>query len=285
MRWRRLREKWGRNENDERQANLGICFDGGGVCAFRRHWDVDWEHIKMTKPTWIFNCGIYRSASTTQYQITRDIVENTNNGRGVGYHSRKKLQEYDIPNSERYIVCKAFVFLPSICRLTSGFLDENRIKAVCSIRDPRDVIASMKVRHNRHFPDPFPTRHRITVDLPKWLGDLQQWADLGPKLCYVSRYEDFTVNLKREVRNIAKFLDVELPNDKADEIAERYTAKAIQTRKEERRGKKGREDPYLPNVPDILFGKSGAHEEHLSNAERKWTEEYNRGFMERWGYL
>jgi len=143
----------------------------------------------MTKPTWVFNCGIYRSASTTQYQITRDIVEAVDRGRGIGYHSRKKLQANDVPNDGKYIVCKAFVFLPSVCRMTSGFLDENRLKAVCSIRDPRDVIASMKVRHNRHFADPFPTRHRITVDLPQWLRDLQQWVETVLRSFWVLTYQ------------------------------------------------------------------------------------------------
>lgn len=237
----------------------------------------------MTKPTWVFNCGIYRSASTTQYQITRDIVEAVDRGRGIGYHSRKKLQANDVPNDGKYIVCKAFVFLPSVCRMTSGFLDENRLKAVCSIRDPRDVIASMKVRHNRHFADPFPTRHRITVDLPQWLRDLQQWVDLG-SVCYVSRYEDFTRDLRREVDSIAKFLGVDLPGDKADEIANGYTVSAIQERKD-KRDRNEREDQHLPNIPDILFGKPGAHREQLSNVEVRWIEEYNRGFMERWGYL
>ena len=41
----------------------------------------------MTKPTWVFVAGPYRSGSTTQYQMTRNIVEETGNGLGVGRKS------------------------------------------------------------------------------------------------------------------------------------------------------------------------------------------------------
>jgi len=49
----------------------------------------------MTKPTWIFVAGPYRSGSTTQYEMARDIVEKTNTGIGIGYHNERRLKEFD----------------------------------------------------------------------------------------------------------------------------------------------------------------------------------------------
>ena len=44
---------------------------------------------------WVFVAGIYRSGSTTQYEMVRDIVTQTGNGIGIGYHTENKLTEYD----------------------------------------------------------------------------------------------------------------------------------------------------------------------------------------------
>ena len=59
----------------------------------------------MSKPTWVFVAGAYRTASTTQYQMARDIVEQTENGIGIGYHTERKLKEFDEKESD-LVVCK-----------------------------------------------------------------------------------------------------------------------------------------------------------------------------------
>lgn len=246
------------------------------------------------KPIWVFACGTYRSASTTQYQITRDIVETTGNGVGIGYHQEKKLRDFDVEGQQKghkFIVCKVFMFLPETSPYGAAFLREQRLRAVCTVRDPRDIITSMRERHKRHMEDPnhqkvaFDFDHRVTHDFPQWLGQLTQWIDLGEHITYCSRYEVFTEDLYSEVVHIAAHLGIPLNERLARSIAARYEKDAIMTAKRDARARGKKEDPWLPSVPGILFGQPGSHEFHLSKEERELVEVYNGGFMKRFGYL
>lgn len=168
----------------------------------------------MSNPFWVFVSGTYRTASTTQYCIARDIVEETKSGIGIGYHTEKRLEERDRDTRKGYIVvCKVFKFLPETSRWGKQFLEEGRLKAVCTVRDPRDIIVSMKSRGGARKVDgtkvaSFDFRQTATESFPVWLGQLEQWADLGPKITMVTRYEDFVVNLYKEARRIARHLGI-----------------------------------------------------------------------------
>lgn len=242
----------------------------------------------MSKPTWIFVAGTYRTASTTQYRIVRDIVEETGGGLGIGYHTEKKLVEFDNDSSGDHVVCKVFIYLPETSSHGARFLAENRIKSVVTIRDPRDIITSMRERHRRlmedprHQAQPFDFDHRVTVEFPEWLENLQKWIDNG---AFVSRYEDFTTNILREVNRLSEFLDIPLPNGLARKISFRYTCRAIALHKKKCREEGEREDPWLPSIPATLFGRAGEHVNKLSNRERKLVEKHNQEFMRRWEYL
>lgn len=245
----------------------------------------------MPNPTWIFISGTYRTGSTTQYRITRDIVEETGNGIGLGYHQEKKLVEHDIPQPGKgYVVCKVFIFLPETSAHGAQFLREERLKSICTIRDPRDIITSMRERHKRQMEDPrhqakpFNFHERVCVEFPKWLGDLEKWVDLGD-LNLMSRFEEMTADIPGEVKRIANFLDIELSDELVAEIASRHEKDAIQAYKKKMKERKQREDPWLPSIPGILFGKSGSHKEHLTDEEISFVEECNRDWMERFEYL
>jgi len=249
----------------------------------------------MDKPTWVFSCGMYRTASTTHYEMTRDIVELTGNGVGIGYHQEKKLHEFDAPTTHRYVVCKVFEFLPG------GFRDEHshgevirrerRLKACATIRDPRDIIVSMRERHRRQMEDParqavpFDFKHRAEEEFPAWLSNLHKWIGLGPSTCLLSRYEVWTNNRVEEVRRIADHLEIDLTRDQVRGIAGDYTLKAIVDRKKASRTAKEREDPWLPSIPGPLFGTSGAHKEYLSEKEENMLVRANRVWIRRYGYL
>lgn len=253
----------------------------------------------MTKPTWVFVAGTYRSASTTQYLIARDIVEETHSGMGLGYHTETKLVEHDIARSGRYVVCKVFEYLPDGFRGEPSrgkmFLEQGRLRALCTIRDPRDIIVSMKTRAERQGKvrsvdgqmtrNTWNFRRTATVSFPRWLGQLERWIDLGTDLAYFSRFEDFTQNLFREVKQVAEFLDIKLSKDLAHDIAKRYTIQAQAMRKRQKRKAQEKEDPWLPSIPGVVFGAGGLWRTWLSAPEVKMVEESNKKFMERFGYL
>ena len=186
----------------------------------------------MNKPIWVFVCGTYRTASTTQYRMVRDIVEETKNGIGIGYHTEKKLKQFDNPaecRNARYVVCKVFEYLPDglhgdVNRKTRKpwqpsygmtLHKEGRIRAIMTVRDPRDIITSMRIRTERDGKK-FEFDRTVKEALPIWLNDARKWAfHLGPGLSLVSRFEDFTLDLLGDCHRIAIFLDIPLSAHKA----------------------------------------------------------------------
>jgi hypothetical protein len=250
------------------------------------------------KPTWVFVAGTYRTASTTQYQMTRDIVEQSRNGIGIGYHQEKKLAEHDKPGN-RYVVCKVFEFLPSGFRgrrsLGESFLRAKRMKAVITMRDPRDIIVSMRTRASNlgkkvvmersTNDDVWSFRQTAEVNFPIWLGWLEKWSDLGPSITLVTHYESMIQNLYREVQRISSHLDIQLEPDHAKTIAKAYTKPSMKKKKVEAKKKGEKEDPWLPSVPGVVYGTSGIHKQHLTEEERKIVEDANNSFMEKFGYL
>jgi hypothetical protein len=241
-----------------------------------------------SKPTWVFVAGIYRSASTTQYLITRDVVKDTESGTPTGYHTEGRLEEYDVPGSGRYVVSKVFKFLPQTSELGATFLKEKRLKAVCTVRDPRDIVVSMRTRNEnrgRHTDQTFDFETTVTKSFPVWLGQLEQWIDLGPEITMVTRFEDLIANLLKETRRISEHLDITLPDGHDFEIAKRYSIQAQRERAQEVRAEGKKADPWLPSIPSIVFGTAGMHVSWLSPSERQLVEKTCRGFMKRFGYL
>lgn len=246
----------------------------------------------MTRPTWVFIAGPYRSGSTTQYQITRDIVEKAGQGVGIGYHTENKLKEFDVPDSPHpYIVCKVFEFLPAGFRGDTSHGEiihrQKRIKAVVSVRDPRDILVSMRYRAESQGND-FDFKKVATEEMPIYLANLQKWIDLGLELCYWARFEDFTLNLLALTRSIAAHLAIDLPDEQAKEIAAAYTIRAQKSKKQEfkkNRSPEKREDPWLPSIPEVLFGTSGHSKTWLNGPERAMVYEANKEFFERFGYV
>jgi hypothetical protein len=257
----------------------------------------------MAKPVWVFTAGTYRSGSTTQYRICRDIVERTGNGIGIGYHTEGKLKEHDKPKHP-FVVCKVFDFLPEgfhniheegkhMPSYGSKFFTEGRMKSVVTIRDPRDIIVSMRNREEgRNRPGQkvaWDFETTVRENFPAWLEQLVKWIDLGPDITLVSKFELMTQNLNAEVRRIAQHLDIDLAHDMRGAIAKQYTVPALRRAKRQhqqrRKEDKGaREDPWLPGIPAINFGTSGMHETWLSGPERKLVEGVCEGFMKRFGY-
>ena len=232
------------------------------------------------KPLWVFVSGIYRSGSTTQYEMVRDIVEKMGLGVGIGYHTEEKLKEYD--NSEnQIIVCKVFepLFIgfqekPSYAQ---KFFEEGRVKAFATIRDPRDVITSMKKRaegRTKEDKDAWSFEETAKVNFPVWFKRLDDWLEWG---ALETRYEDMILNLFAECKRIANHLDIVVDDDTLKSIAKNYTVAAIQKRKQQGKGK-------LPSRPGIVFGTSGTNKTWLSGPERRMVENSVDWFIEKYNY-
>ena len=244
------------------------------------------------KPTWVFVAGTYRTASTTQYRLTVDIVETAQRGIGIGYHTENKLEEFDNCDNE-FVVCKVFEPLwlgfqgnPSYGK---KIFEEGRAKAIVTIRDPRDIITSMKKREEGRNkignPNDWDYKEIAMVNLCQWLGNLEKWINLGPELCLVSPFEVMTTNLFEEARRINSFLNMGLDDNTLKEIAQNHTVAAIQKHKEKCKADGEKEDAHLPSIPDIVFGTSGHWRTELSESEIAMLEESNSDFMKKYGYL
>ena len=232
------------------------------------------------KPTWVFVSGIYRSGSTTQYQMTRDIVEQTKNGIGIGYHTEKKLQEYDDSN-HRYIVCKVFKPLfegfNDSDSYAQKFFDDKRVKAIATMRDPRDVMTSMKKRGEGRKVDGKKSAWSFdeTIEnFPVWFSDLDKWYTWG---AMQTKYEDMIVNLYREAKRIAQHLNIEAEDDLLKSIAKEYTIASIQRNGQTNKGN-------LPSIPGIVFGTSGVHKTWLSGPETSRVEDAVGWFIRKYNY-
>lgn len=245
----------------------------------------------MSKPTWIFVSGTYRTGSTTQYEITRTIVEATNNGIGIGYHTEEKLKEYDASGHDM-IVCKVFAPLWEYYYDTHDgmkkkesygkrIFEDNRLRAVATIRDPRDIMASIK-RRNRGKPE-FNFHHVATKELPRWLDDLQKWIDLGT-LTYYSKFEEYTQHLPKETANIAEHLNILLGKNQHHDIGNLFRIDALEERKGEHNKPPEDQKRHLPSVPGIVFGTSGQWRQWLTRPEQKAVEWAAAEFIERFGY-
>ena len=235
----------------------------------------------MNKPTWVFEAGIYRSGSTTHYELCRDIVNETNNGIGIGYHTESRLKEHDSDN-HKFIVCKVFEPLfegfrgePSYAK---KFFEQNRVLAIATMRDPRDVATSMKRRsegrNKKGQEDEWSFEKTVQENFPVWFSNLDKWLEWG---AMPAKYEEFTLNLYREAKQIAEHLNIDASDNLLKTIAKRYTVQNIQKIGQENKG-------ALPSRPGIVFGTSGIHKTWLTAPERKMVEDSVGWFIEKYGY-
>lgn len=240
------------------------------------------------KPTWVFIVGTYRTGSTTQYLLTEAIVERTKSGIGIGYEKESKLVEFDKVENGRYVVAKVFKFLPRTSAQGRKFLEENRLRAIGTVRDPRDIIVSHRERSKDLGNTEWSFQETVKRDFPKWLGQFKRWADLGPDLVLVTRFEDMIVDLKKEVNRIARHLGISVSSDLAYHIAAAFTLTAQMRRKKRFFAKKDpskREHPMLPSIPGWKFGTFGMWKTWLSPVDARLVTKHTAAYMKRWGYL
>lgn len=170
---------------------------------------------------WIFCCGMYRSASTLQFQITTRLVKDTCTGQAIGWIDANRFSEVRdaYADQEGFKVIKVHRCTNSIA---SEFTQGNAL-GIYTFRDIRDVYASyMKQRVK-----PFDYLWREGF-VESCLANYQRWTRLPNVL--VSKYENITTNLAEEVYRIAQHLGLSIEAEQYEAIAADYSVEIQQQR-------------------------------------------------------
>jgi len=156
-----------------------------------------------------------RSGSTVQYQITKDIVETSGKGYGLGWvevHDFAEVYASHLDEEQRLVV-KTHAFTPKIGELIAS--GEGR--AIYVHRDIRDVTVSLMHKRKKSF-------WYILLATPfieMVLENHKNWTSQPGIL--ISKYEEMVSDLKQEVLRIARYLEIPLKETEAEQIASKYT--------------------------------------------------------------
>jgi hypothetical protein len=170
---------------------------------------------------WVFCCGMYRSASTLQFQITAQLVQDAEIGQQVGWIDADRFSEVrrsyqDAPGLK---VIKVHKCTDSII---TEFINNNAL-GIYIFRDVRDVYASMMKQRQKSF-----DFLRQEGFLEACLENYKRWTTLPNVL--VSRYSDIITNPAEEVRRIAAHLQIPINPSTCHTIAMSYNLEAQKER-------------------------------------------------------
>ena len=151
----------------------------------------------------IFCAGLRSSASTLQWQIASEIVGT----HGFIVHRANEINRY--MRTHKIAVAKQHKFT------FEKYIANSDAKVLMTIRDVRDVQASLMQRWNKSFSHCF-------KKLCTFVEQQEEWMQFSHKM-YFARYEDWTNNLFLEVLNIADFLNIQIDDNAAQQIANKYS--------------------------------------------------------------
>jgi hypothetical protein len=173
---------------------------------------------------WVFCCGMYRSASTLQFQIATRLVEETQTGKRVGWIDALRFAE--VREAHQHVdglkVIKVHRFAEP---MGEEFRNGNAI-GIYSFRDIRDVYASMMQQQQADFATIWNWNDRDFINA--CLDSYRSWTSLPNTL--ISRYEAIIENIGAEVKRIADHLGIAMSDADCDEIAAGLTIKRQQER-------------------------------------------------------
>lgn len=174
------------------------------------------QNKRQSNATWVFCCGMKRSGSTLQYQITKEIVESAGVGKAIGGVYRSTFNDvYDkYAEDDGLLVVKCHDYFSDMQRLS----DAQKVKAIYSYRDIRDVIVSMLNATDQSF------WHLMRAGfVERMLNNYQHWTTMQDVM--VTQYENMVADVPAEVSKIARFLEISLDEQTSKDIAERYELK------------------------------------------------------------
>lgn len=222
---------------------------------------------------WIFCCGMLRSGSTLQYQLTSKIVESKRVGKRLGFipvidrASLDSLLRSHSVNETDYLVVKCHQYTNEAAEL----IQNDEVKVIYVYRDIRDVVVSMMKKESKTFEEIVKSNF-IKQDC---LGSFHKWNSI--KGILISEYKELTEDLKPEILKIAAYLEIDLDEQSVNEIADSYTfeqqKQRIQKFDYQQQGIQGDSSNVMYDPTSLLHhnhinsGKSGQWRDCLSQEE------------------
>lgn len=162
---------------------------------------------------WLFCCGMYRSASTLQFQVTARLVTSAGVGDQIGWIDFRRFSDIKAQHAEHtgYQVIKVHQCSDAIA---TEFAQNNAV-GVYTYRDIRDVYVSSMQQRQKTFEQVWQENF-----LQQCLENHRHWLELPRVL--VSKYIDLTTHLPQEIQRIANHLGITLTADQAAQIAADY---------------------------------------------------------------
>ena len=225
----------------------------------------------------ILVCGMHRSGSTLVWQITRQLVD----GR-PGLRNPRGIEPDAFPaaaaDPDDLLLAKIH-YRGSLKE--SDFPDEG-VRYLYTFRDPRDVVASLfrKGRFKPGNPKRGPQNSRL-IARRELRGDAFWRARKG---LWVGRYEDFQGDVPSLVRELARFLDIEIDEQRVAQIAADVDIEQQQERVWESRTS-GVDPDLRVTANHITDGRHGAWRDTLTPEETTAIENECAEWLVRHGYV
>lgn len=231
---------------------------------------------------WIFCCGMIRSGSTLQYQITGQLVEEAGLGKRIAWTKHDRFTDIRKEYAD-YGGWKVFKTHEFTDEMAAEFTRQNA-RGVYIYRDLRDVFASIMRKNLKKFDQLWNERF-----LERCLYNYKQWTSLPHML--ISKYEDVINNLPAEVESIAKHLDIPIDAERCNDVASNYSLqqqkKRIEAFKKSLRENKSEQnfDPHtLLHTNHIHSGSVGGWKDSLTPKQVAMIEAKARDWFVENGY-
>ena len=201
----------------------------------------------------IYAGGMRRAGSTVQFQIAKHLACD-NGGFGVRFKQERKIEKW--ARLDAYAVIKSH--FPS----HRSRWDISRTFAVRCYRDIRDCVVSYMILHDYSFD--FVMGEGL---FQRSIMEDKAWTTALPKSnMYISRYESWSggvLPLVGEVRNIAKFMGVELSDADSFMVANTYS----KSRNKARADVLTELDPVSYLIPGHVHGGNSQYKSILTQSQ------------------
>lgn len=230
----------------------------------------------------IFCCGMSRSGSTVQYQITKRLAEEHLGGRGLGMINQKKR----IIIGERYrsetIVVKSEQYQP----WARDYFDAGVAVGIGIYRDFRDVVVSLMNFYSSRKDYKAHTDADGSFDdtLMNYAVPAMNWQSCWERRqnVFFLKYEDWWPNLERMTHPIAQILEI---SSDVEDIEKEFTIARNRSRIAEIRQWIDLKDSLLTkNHIGLNDGRPGQYKLNLEKAQIAEVENIGGEWLKKHGY-
>ena len=219
---------------------------------------------------------MHRSGSTLVWQITRQLVDGH-----PGLRNPRGISTDEFPsaaaNPDDLLMAKVH-FRPALDR--EDFPDAGA-RYLYTYRDPRDVVASLyrKGRYKPEDPERGPRNSRLIIRR-ELRGD-EFWTSRDD--VWIGRYEDFRDDVPGLVRQLARYLDIAIDDDRVTAIVDAVNLEAQEERARTAKAI-GIDDDLRVTSNHITDGREGAWRDTLTTDELVAIEAESARWLVEHGY-